>query len=113
MVMLIVSAVFVAISCVLAWRANARFRSEDRIPMQWGLTGEVNWSAPRWFAFSFMPALGIVVLGFQTILSMNAAPRAGQEGLVFPVLVGTGVTLVAVQLLHFWLIEKTLSRKAG
>lgn len=111
--MLVVSAVFVVILAVLAYRANRRFRSESRLPMQWGITGAVNWSAPRSVALAFLPILGTGVLGFQVLMALNVPARAGQKALVFPVLVGTGVTLVAVQLLHFWLIERTLRRNAG
>ena len=111
--MLVVSAVFVVILSALAYRANIRFRNESRLPMQWGITGAVNWSAPRSVALAFIPILSIGVLGFQVLMALNVPARAGQEALVFPVLVGTGVTLVAVQLLHCWLIEKTLRRNAG
>lgn len=110
---LIVAAIFVIIVCVLAFRANRRFHDENRLPMQWGFTGEVTWSAPRRLALAFMPMLAVVVLGFFTVMSLNVPPRPGQEGLVFPTLVGTGATLVVVQLLHFWLIAKTLGRKLG
>ncbi|WP_267414823.1 hypothetical protein [Sphingomonas sp. GC_Shp_4] len=75
-----------------------------------GLTGEVNWSAPRRLALASMPTVAIAVLGFQTFLSVSVALKPGQEGLVLPMLVGTGATLIVVQLLHFWLIEKTLRR---
>jgi len=108
--MLVVSTVFVIILTALAYRANTRFRSESRLPMQWGITGAVNWFAPRAVALAFIPILGIGVLGFQVFMGVNVPPRAGQEGLVFPVLVGTGATLIAIQLLHFWLIERTLRR---
>jgi hypothetical protein len=111
--MLVVSAVFVVILTALAYRANIRFHNESRLPMQWGITGAVNWSAPRYVALAFIPILAIGVLGFQVIMSLNVPARAGQETLVFPVLVGTGVTFVAVQLLHLWLIERTLRRNAG
>jgi hypothetical protein len=111
--MLVVSAVFVVILTALAYRANTRFRSESRLPMQWGITGAVNWSAPRSVALAFIPILAIGALGFQVFMAMNVPARTGQEGLVFPVLVGTGVTLVAVQLLHLWLIERTLRRNVG
>lgn len=113
MSMLVVSAVFVVIIAVLAYRANMRFRSESRLPMQWGITGAVNWSAPRSIALAFIPILATGVLGFQVLMALNVPARSGQEALVFPVLVGTGVTLVAVQLLHFWLIDRTLRRNAG
>jgi len=111
--MMIVSAVFVVILAALAYRANMRFRGESRLPMQWGITGAVNWSAPRSVALAFIPILAIGVLGFQVFMALNVPARAGQEVLVFPVLVGTGVTLVAIQLLHFWLIDRTLRRNAG
>lgn len=107
---LIVSTIFVSVICLLAYRANIRFHSESRLPMQWGFTGAVNWSAPRRLALAFMPILSAALLGFLTFLSMNFAPRAGQEGLIFPVLIVMGTTLVAVQLFHFWLIERTIRR---
>lgn len=107
----IVSVIFVLLVCALARRADVRFRSEDRLPMQWWITGEVTWSAPRRLALAFMPALAIVVFGFVTIMALNIPPRAGQEGLVLPTTIGIGATLVAVQLLHFWLITRTLRRQ--
>ncbi len=111
--LLVVSAVFVVILSALAYRANIHFRNERRLPMQWGITGAVNWSAPRSVALAFIPIVAIAVLGFQVFMALNVSARAGQETLVFPVLVGTGVTLVVVQLLHLWLIERTLRRNAG
>lgn len=111
--MLFVSAVFVVILYALAYRANIRFCSESRLPMQWGLTGAVNWYAPRRLALAFLPIVSTGVLGLQVFMSMHVPPRTGQEGLVFPVLVGTGAMLVAIQLLHFWLIGRTLRRNVG
>jgi hypothetical protein len=113
MAMVIVSTVFVLIICLSARRANTHFWGETHLPMQWGLTGQVNWSASRRFALAFVPIVAVVVLGFQTILAMTVPPRAGQEDLVLPVLLGSGVALVAVQFLHFGLIAVTLRRKAG
>ncbi|MEH3046579.1 hypothetical protein [Sphingomonas adhaesiva] len=112
MVLLIVSLMLVAISVVLAVRANARFRGEDRIPMQWGITGKVTWSAPRRVAFAVMPLLVAGMSGFQLIMAITVDPRPGQEGLVLPVLAGIGVTLLAIQLLHARLIAWTLQRHA-
>lgn len=113
MVMIVVSAVFVVILTAFAYRANMRLRSKNRLPMQWGVTGAVNWSAPRSVALSFMPILATAVLGFQVFMALYIPARAGRESLVLPVLVGTGVTLVAIQLLHFWLIDRILRRNAG
>ena len=69
--MLVVSAVFVVILSALAYRANIRFRNERRLPMQWGMTGAVNWSAPRFVALAFIPILAIGVLGFQVFMALN------------------------------------------
>jgi len=107
----IVSVISVLILCALAYRADALFHSEERLPMQWWITGEVTWSAPRRLALAFMPALAIVLLGFVTIMALNVPARPGQEGFVLPTMIGLGATLIAVQLLHFWLISKTLRRQ--
>ncbi|MFE8107810.1 hypothetical protein [Sphingomonas melonis] len=103
-----VSIAFVVVICILAYRANARFRSADRLPMQWGLTGKVNWSVPRPVALAFMPVLATALLGFVTVMAMTVPPRPGQEHLVLPVSLMIGATLVVAQLFHFWLIDRTL-----
>ncbi|MCC2980873.1 hypothetical protein [Sphingomonas sp. IC4-52] len=112
MIMIIIAMVYGAAMLVVAWRANARFRREERLPMQWLLNGDVTWSAPRRMALAFMPALSIPMLAALIWLFLNVAPRPGQEHLVFPVFVGIGALFVAIQLLHVWLIDRTL-RRAG
>ncbi|RYF00040.1 MAG: hypothetical protein EOO77_34645 [Oxalobacteraceae bacterium] len=111
MSIVIVSVISVLMVCALAYRADSLFYGEDRLPMQWWITGQVTWSAPRRLALAFMPALAIVLLGFVTIMALNVPARAGQEGLVLPMTIGMGATLIAVQLLHFWLIARTLHRQ--
>ncbi|MBW6527500.1 hypothetical protein KZ813_11675 [Sphingomonas sp. RHCKR7] len=111
MSIVIVSVISVLMVCALAYRADALFYSEERLPMQWWITGEVTWSAPRRLALAFMPALAIVLLGFVTIMALYVPARAGEEGLVLPTMIGMGATLIAMQLLHFWLIGKTLRRQ--
>ena len=108
MEVVIVSVVVVVTMALSARRADARFRGAARVPMQWGPTGQVTWSAPRRLALAFMPVLAAALLAFVTVLSMIVPQRAGQEGLVLPVTMGIGVTLVAAQFLHFWLIGRTL-----
>ncbi|WP_153006288.1 hypothetical protein [Sphingomonas sanguinis] len=80
MSIVIVSVISVLILCALAYRADALFHSEERLPMQWWITGEVTWSAPRRLALAFMPALAIVLLGFVTIMALNVPARPGQSG---------------------------------
>jgi hypothetical protein len=101
-----------ALAGVALW-ANSRFRDEARLPMQWWLTGEVTWSAPRPFALAFVPALGAATLAIFAMAAAKVQPRPGQEGLVVPAFVGLGTLFVAVQLLHLWLVEKALSRKGS
>lgn len=104
----IVSVIVVVALALLARRAEARLPGAARLPMQWGVTGRVTWTAPRRLALAFMPVTAGVLMGFVTILTMTVPPRAGQEGLVLPVAVAMGVTLVAAQLFHVWLIARTL-----
>ena len=93
----------------LSVRANARFRTENRLPMQWSLSGSVNWTAPRILALSFTPVLAIAVLALFTAASMTMRP--GPEGQVVPALIALGACLVAAHVLHLWLIGRTLARK--
>ena len=108
---IIVTAVFFSLAlCGFALSANKRLRNEDRLPMQWLLSGEVTWSAPRLMALALIPALAISVFVSFIVLSLNVRPRPGQEGLVLPTFIAIGITFIAIQLLHLWLIEKTLRR---
>ena len=113
MVMLGVAALFGIVLAGLALRANARFRNEKRLPMQWWLNGEVTWSAPRIFALALIPALAICVLAACVALNLNVPSRAGQEGMVLPTLIAMGAIFVACQLLHLWLIDKSLRRNGS
>jgi hypothetical protein len=112
-VMLGIALFFGVILCGLALRANSRFRDEDRLPMQWWLTGEVTWTAPRVVALAFVPALAIVILTINAALALNLQPRPGQEGLVLPATIATGIIFIGVQLFHFWLMENTLHRNGS
>lgn len=93
----------------LALRANARFRRENRLPMQWWINGDVTWFAPRYVALGFMPALALLMFALLVFLP----PWASQEGDVPPATFATGATLIAAQLLHLWLIGKTLVRNGS
>jgi hypothetical protein len=97
----------------LALQANTRLRSEVRLPMQWWLDGEVTWSAPRHIALAFIPALALVTFASLIFISFSIQPRPGQEGMVLPAFGGIGILFVAVQLLHLWLIHKTLHRNGS
>lgn len=98
---------------VLASLANKRFRSESRLPMQWGLNGQVTWTAPRAVALAFIPVLATGMMGILAVLSQTLAPRAGQEALVWPTTLGIGALWVGIQLLHIGLIARTVRRAGG
>lgn len=92
----------------LALRANRRLRGHARLPMQWWLSGEVTWTAPRVAALGFIPALAVGTLAALATMMQVTRPRAGQEGLELPVLVLLALMFLAVQQLHLWLIAKTV-----
>ena len=114
MAVIILAAAFGLVMIALFVRANLRFRQERRLPMQWMLSRSrpladtVIWSAPRIVALGLMPLLGIVVLTLFAIGAMTLTPRPGQEAMVIPSLLFMGGILVTVQILHPWLIGKTL-----
>ncbi|WP_448501415.1 hypothetical protein [Sphingomonas sp.] len=110
MTILGIAIIFIMAVCALAFRANKRFAMERRLPMQWWLTGEVTWSAPRRLALSFIPILATIVLTIFVIMSFTQQPRSGQEHFVLPSFIGLGATFVSIQLFHFWLIDRTLRR---
>lgn len=113
MTMFGVALLFILVFVGLAVRANTRFRDIDRLPMQWWFTGEVTWSAPRPLALAFVPALAICVFVGFALLALNMRPRPGQEDMVFPTFIGIGTMFLGIQLLHLWLISKTLRRNGS
>lgn len=92
-------------------RADKRFRSEDRLPMQWSLTGAVNWTAPRRIALAFTPVLATIILTAVALsVSLSDDPRPGQEGLGAPVVLFIGLVFIGVHLLHLRLIARSVGR---
>ena len=101
--------VFCLLAVAIAMVANYSFRGEARLPMQWSITGKVNWTAPRVVGVSFFPIVTFFVLGLIWFASLKPT-RLGQQGLVVPILLATGTTLIAIQLLHLWFASRTLRR---
>ena len=113
MTVLILAVIIALVMIGLSVRANSRFRDESRLPMQWSLSGSVNWTAPRLVALSSTPALTMAILAFFVMGSMTMQPRPGQEGAVVPALLGMGVCFIAAHVFHLWMISKTLRRTEG
>lgn len=100
----------VAILIAMSFRANLHFSDQARLPMQWGIDGSVNWTAPRRVALSFTPALATIVLAAATFATLLFSPRPGQEGMEIPIVVMLGLGFIAAHAFHLWLIEKTTTR---
>jgi hypothetical protein len=111
MILIILAIVIELAVIALSVGANARFRSESCLPMQWSLSGSVNWSAPRLVALAFMPVVFGGVFVFYVVSARMGRVRPGQEGLIVPMLILIGGGFIAVQLFHFWMIDRTLRRK--
>ena len=92
---------------IMFLRANHRFGDRGRLPMQWSLSGSVNWTAPRRIALAFIPVLGTLVVFATLALVTFLQPRPGQEGLRAPAMLFVSVTFVASYALHLWLIGRT------
>jgi len=76
--------------------ANRRFRTLTRLPMQWGLTGQVTWTAPRRLALAFVPAISAIVL--LAALVAGAPP---------PLTALMALALIASHLGHLWLVRRS------
>ncbi|WP_334164832.1 hypothetical protein [Phenylobacterium sp.] len=92
--------------------ANARFRAERRLPMQWSRTGAVNWTAPRPLALAFTPLLAALCLSATAASATFIPSRPGQEGLVIPALIAAAGVFIGAHALHLWLIARTLRPKS-
>ncbi|MEN7536170.1 hypothetical protein [Aurantiacibacter flavus] len=102
--------VALAVLAIMARRGNARFREYTRLPMQWGFRGQVNWTAPRAVALSFIPVLAGAVLTSAFVGSLTFAPRKGQEDAVLPAFLILGGMFVGIFALHLRLIAWSLRR---
>ena len=109
MLLAAVAVAFTCALCLFAFRANARFRNSDLLPMQWWLNGEVTWSAPRVLALSLVPVLATLVLSLTAMSAVTLQPRAGQKGLELPALLVIGIIFLAIQRFHLWMIERTVN----
>lgn len=99
--MLAVGLIGFALSVLLAVAANSRFADLERLPMQWGLSGQVNWTAPRVLGLAFVPVLYAVLAGIFIWAAEHDPEKytAKSVGIVL-------IALIAVQILHLWMIGR-------
>lgn len=111
MIQSIIALIAIGLLIRMSFRANARFRKEVRLPMQWALDGSVNWTAPRGFALAMTPALASCSLSAIVAVTLFLTPRPGQEG-------GTSrsvrqITLSRTNGEHTGVLYACLPRRAG
>lgn len=106
----IIALIAIGLLIRMSVRANARFREEVRLPMQWALDGSVNWTAPRGLALALTPILACFILTGITIMTLTQKPRPGQEGLEIPVVLVGSFVFIALHGFHLWMIKKHLKK---
>jgi len=107
----LVAVITLALLTAMSLRANARFKTERQLPMQWGLDGSITWTASRGVALAFTPALAAICLAAIFALAIFGKPRAGQEGLVLPVVIAVAAGFLGAHALHLWMIERAVRRR--
>ncbi|MBN9318831.1 MAG: hypothetical protein BGN86_13275 [Caulobacterales bacterium 68-7] len=109
MLEVLIAAVFIALLIAASVWANRRFADQASLPMQWGISGQVNWTAPRRVALAFTPVLGGVIIGGTAALLIAGVPtHPGQEHMGAQVLAMQGMAFLAGHTLHLWLISRTV-----
>lgn len=110
MVQACLAAFAIFVLAAMSLRANRRFRDEDRLPMQWSLSGSVNWTAPRPIALAFTPLLATVILLAAVAGTIFLKPRSGQEGFEVPTVLFLAFVFIGAHALHLRLVGKSLRR---
>lgn len=90
------------ISSVIAVIANYRLRHMQKLPMQWGLSAQVNWTAPRAIALAFFPVLYALIAAFIIFTGIN-----GHAVITIRSLLIFSTIMIGTQLLHLLMITKT------
>lgn len=108
MVQICIAALALLTLAVMSLRANSKFKQQQRLPMQWSLSGTVNWTAPRPLALAFTPCLAAAIIPSVVIATFVTKPRPGQEGFEIPVVLFMCLIFVAAHAFHLWLIDRTV-----
>ncbi len=88
----LVAAIVLVGLAVLGW---TRWPGEGALPMQWGLDDKPTWFAPRWLAFSLLPATGLLALA---VTARRVTRRMMPAGISF-----SSRVVVAIDVLHLCL----------
>jgi hypothetical protein len=101
---LIVIVIVIVMIAISVW-ANSRLREYDRLPMQWSLSGKVNWTAPRVIGLSFFPMLAVIMVLTLSLLSQRLPYRPGHDAYAIPLV---AALLLAIQCAHLLMAMRTL-----
>lgn len=103
-----ISAFSIAVIGGMSLWANRHFAMFERLPMQWSLTGEVNWSASRHLALVFTPVLAALTLLCVGLTFAISEALGSRESLTATAAVSG--CFVGAHALHLYLISRTLRR---
>lgn len=102
--------IFVITLLVLAAISVLAFRSTPEgamLPMQWGLSGKPTWSAPRWLAVWFTPALAALVLGAVAFAGRDAG------GFLLLALAPSAALFTIIHAAHLYFAVRHAKREAS
>ncbi|KQN82379.1 hypothetical protein ASE90_12010 [Sphingomonas sp. Leaf67] len=95
---------------VMSIRFDRGHREIARLPMQWSLSGRVNWTAPRRLALAFTPVLAAILLITIQITAPVQTQPPGSDGSVLPALLTAALLLVVTHAIHLRLCDRMTSR---
>lgn len=100
---LMTTTVLIIMGCI-AFIANRKLCHMKRLPMQWGLSGQVNWTASRQIALAFHPILFAIVSSW---LVFKSAP--GHEAQTITSILICSFIMIEIQIFHLFMIDKKRS----
>ncbi|OJU48184.1 MAG: hypothetical protein BGO03_07745 [Mesorhizobium sp. 61-13] len=103
-----ISALSIALLGGMSLWANRHFAKFERLPMQWSLTGKVNWSASRRLALMLTPVLATLTLLFVGLTFVASEALGSRESLTAAAAISGG--FLGAHALHLYMISRTLSR---
>lgn len=84
-----------------------------RLPMQWGIRGQVTWRAPPAVALFFAPLLSVLIIGFMTMASAGADPAAASAFDLASSPTAAAFVLFLVHALYIFLVLRDVEESRG
>lgn len=93
----------VTVLVLVSLSAGRQLRHLAELPMQWGLDGKPTWSAPRYVALAFTPAVGSLIM---LAIALKGSISLGAVCVV-------AASFIAAHILHLTLIARRSRLKAA